>query len=61
MAEALRRHGAACGGSPDGRLWYGGAGVPLPDALHTLTHLLALLSRSDRPFSVVLDREAPWG
>lgn len=61
MAAAMRRNRAACGGTPDGRIWYGGSGVPLPDALHTLTHLLTLLSRSDRPLSLVLDREASCG
>ncbi|MDY0165927.1 MAG: hypothetical protein RBS80_05240 [Thermoguttaceae bacterium] len=61
MAAVMRRSEAACGGTPDGRIWYGTAAAPLPDALHTLTHLLALLSRSDRPFSMVLDREAPCG
>ncbi len=61
MTAAMRRSGAACGGTADGRFWYGGPGGPLPDALHTLTHLLALLSRSDRPFSLVLDRESPSG
>lgn len=61
MAAAMRRSEAACGGTPDGRIWYGAVAAPLPDALHTLTHLLALLSRSDRPFSLVLDREAPCG
>jgi phosphomannomutase len=37
----------------------GTAALPLPDALRTLTLLLVLLSRSDRPFSVVLDEESP--
>jgi len=34
-------------------------GKPLPDALMTLTQLLVLLSRDDRPFSAVLDQESP--
>ncbi len=60
MAAAMRRCKATCGADPDGRLWYGLTNAPLPDALHTLTHLLVLLSRSDRPLSLVLDREAIW-
>ena len=61
MAAAMRQHGAILGGGPSGRFWYAGhaaAGLPLPDALMTLTLLLELLSRTDDPLSVVLDREA---
>jgi len=57
----MRQHGAILGGGPSGRFWYAGhaaAGLPLPDALMTLTLLLELLSRTDDPLSVVLDREA---
>jgi phosphomannomutase len=56
MAAAMREHGALFGGGPSGRFWYTAAGPPLPDGLITLTLLLALLSRSDRPLSEVLDR-----
>ena len=61
MAAAMSEHAAAFGGGPSGRFWHQEAGIPLPDALMTITRLLVLLSRSDEPFSVVLDREAPWG
>jgi len=58
MAAAIDRQEAVFGGGPSGRFWYTTAGLPLPDAVMTLTLLLVLLSRSDRPFSEVLDREA---
>jgi phosphomannomutase len=61
MATAMRQHGAILGGGPSGRFWHTGhaaAGLPLPDALMTVTLLLELLSRTDDPLSVVLDREA---
>jgi len=63
MAAAMRQHGAILGGGPSGRFWHTGyaAGLPLPDALMTVTLLLELLSRTDDPFSVVLDREAAIG
>lgn len=68
MAEAMGRSAALLGGGPCGRVWY-----PLPcegwcdpgepcavaDALATLTLLLEVLSRSDRPLSGVLDAESP--
>ncbi len=60
MANAMRQHGATYAADAEGRLWHRVSSVPTPDALHTLTHLLVLLSRSDRPLSVVLDREAVW-
>ena len=59
MARAIRQSGATLGGGPSGRFWYSPAGLPLPDALRTLTRLLVLLSRSDRPLSAVLDDETP--
>jgi len=59
MAAAMREHGAIFGGGPSGRFWYSDAGPPLLDALRTVTLLLVLLSRSDRAFSEVLDRETP--
>ena len=61
MAAAMWEHKAIFGGGLDGRFWYVIAGVVLPDALMTITQLLTLLSRSDEPFSAVLDREAPPG
>jgi phosphomannomutase len=54
MARAMREQVALLGGGPSGRLWYPVDGVALPDALFTLTHLLVLLSRSDRPLSAVV-------
>ena len=59
MADSMRRHGAILGGGPSGRFWHAAGGVPVPDALRTLTQLLVLLSRSDRTLSEVLDHEAP--
>ncbi len=61
MADAMRKHRALLGGGRGGRFWYDVDGLPMPDALRTLTHLLVLLSHSDRHFSQVLDREAAWG
>jgi phosphomannomutase len=58
MAASLREHGALLGGGPNGRFWYH-AGYPTADALRTLTWLVVLLSRSDRPLTYVLDAEAP--
>ncbi len=58
MERAMRQHGALFGSGGDGRFWYAATGTPLPDALTTLTHLLVLLSQSDRPLSEVLDRRA---
>lgn len=55
MAAAMRGHGARFGGGPSGRFWHVVAGVPLPDALMTITRLLMLLSRSDEPLTAVLD------
>ena len=60
MSCAMQEHGAIFGGGPSGRFWHAEAGFPLSDALMTVTRLLLLLSRSDAPFSVVLDREAAW-
>jgi hypothetical protein len=59
--RAMRGRGAAIGGGVSGRLWHMVGGVPVADALRTLTLLLVLLSRSDRPFSAVLDHDAPLG
>jgi phosphomannomutase len=59
MYAAMRQHGATLGGGPSGRFWHSEAGLPLCDALMTVTRLLMLLSRSDEPFSQVLDRNTP--
>ena len=59
MAAAMLKHGAALGGGPSGRFWHAEAGLPLCDALMTVTRLLIVLSRSDEPLSQVLDRDAP--
>ena len=61
MAAAMRTHGGLLGGGQSGRLWYDCGGLPLPDALRTLTLLLVLLSQSDRPLSEVLDRRVGLG
>jgi phosphomannomutase len=58
MYAAMRQHGAIFGGGASGRFWYAAGGLPLPDALMTISLLLVILSRSDRRFSEVLDREA---
>jgi phosphomannomutase len=55
----MRKTQAALGIDVAGRLWYATGHAPLPDALRTLTHLVVHLSRNDRPFSAVLDQEAP--
>lgn len=57
MDHTMREHRAILGGGPSGRFWYA-CGPAVPDALRTLTHLLVLLSRSDRRMSEVLDAEA---
>ena len=49
MAAAMCQHGAIFGGGPSGRFWTPAGDIPLPDALRTLTLLLVLLSRDDRP------------
>jgi phosphomannomutase len=61
MAAAMNRPDAVLGGGPSGRFWHREATLPLPDVLMTVTRLLTLLSRSDEPFSAVLDRDVPIG
>ena len=61
LSAAMSQHGAVLGGGPSGRFWHCETGVPLPDALMTVTRLLVLLSRSDEPFSTVLDRDGNMG
>lgn len=58
MAAVMRKENALFGGGPSGRFWFGAPGFPAADALLTITALVVLLSRSDSPFSKVLDREA---
>ena len=54
--RVMRRTGAIFAGGPDGRFWYPSTdGHNSADALVTLTHLLRLLSQSDRRLSEVLD------
>ncbi len=61
MAAAMIEHVAALGGGPSGRVWHVEAGLPMPDALMTVTRLIGVLSRGDEPLSAVLDREAGLG
>ncbi len=61
MTAAMRKHAGLFGGGASGRLWYDSDGLPLPDALRTVSLLLVLLSQSDRPLSEVLDRQAALG
>ena len=61
MAAAMCEHRATLGGGPSGRFWHSVDGVPLPDALMTVTQFLVILSRNDAPLSKVLDRDAPVG
>lgn len=60
MHAAMQCGEAILGGGPSGRIWYRSVtGHASADALWTLTFLVELLSRSDRPLSEVLDAEAP--
>ncbi|MBN2293066.1 MAG: hypothetical protein JXM70_11610, partial [Pirellulales bacterium] len=61
LAELIGRHVEGQIDDGDGRLAYANAGVPLPDALRTLTLLLEILSQSDRPLSSVLDESRAGG
>ena len=61
MTAAMRKHDGSFGGGASGRLWYDCDGLPLPDALRTVSLLLVLLSQSDRPLSEVLDHRATPG
>ncbi len=52
----MREHRAILGGGSGGRIWYYEPGAySAADALRTVTLLLQILSRSDRPFSQILD------
>ena len=53
MADKMCNRTALCGGGSSGRFWFGHA-PPLSDALHALSLLLTLLSRTDEPLSAVL-------
>jgi phosphomannomutase len=58
MYRAMREHSARLGGGPTGRFWYGNEdGHVSADAVASVTHLLRILSRSDRQLSEVLDAE----
>ena len=58
MDQTMRAGRAILGAGPSGRFWYrSDDGHASADALMTLTCLLRLLSRSDRPLSQVLDVE----
>lgn len=59
MFAAMRAQNAMLGGGPSNRFWHADLGLPLPDALMTVTKLLTALSRGDDPLSRVLDRDAP--
>ena len=55
IAREMIASDAAFAGGPSGRFWYATDGVPVPDALMTVTLLLEILSQSDRRMSSVLD------
>ena len=59
VSRIMRENGAMLGFGPGVRYWHSMAGVPLPDALMTVTWLLKILSRGDEPLSGVLDRDSP--
>jgi phosphomannomutase len=61
MYASKRENQAVFGAGSSGRFWYSAGGLPLPDALMSISLLLVILSRSDRRFSEVLDREAAVG
>jgi phosphomannomutase len=52
MSHAMREQRATLGGGNSGHLWFREA-CPTSDAVITLAHVLALLSRSDAPLSEV--------
>ena len=52
MSRAMREQSASIGGGDSGHLWLHEA-CPTSDAVITLAHVLALLSRSDAPLSEV--------
>jgi phosphoglucosamine mutase len=56
MDTAMRDHDAVLGGGSSGRFWFRGP-TPTADALVLLTHLLRILSQSDRPMSEVMRNE----
>jgi phosphomannomutase len=60
MFRTLEHSGAAIGGGPSGRFWFAGP-APAADGLALLAWLLNLLSRADRPLSVVLDAAGTLG
>jgi phosphomannomutase len=52
MDESMRRHGAALGGGPGGRYWFGSQPAAA-DGLEALSLLLTVLSQSDRNLSEI--------
>ena len=52
MDENMRRHGAALGGGPSGRYWFG-SHPAAADGLEALSLLLTALSQSDRNLSEI--------
>ncbi|NLF06623.1 MAG: hypothetical protein GX594_01400 [Pirellulaceae bacterium] len=60
VSAAMRASGGgALGFGPGARYWHAAGGVPLPDALMTVTWLLKILSHGDEQLSGVLDRDVP--
>ncbi len=58
LAVVMQANDAALGAGAGGRFWHRDLGLPVPDALMTVTAILILLSRSDAPLSRVLDQLA---
>jgi len=54
--QAMQRHEAILALGAGGRIWYESSNHHAADALMTITHLLKLLSRDDRPSSEVVSR-----
>jgi phosphomannomutase len=52
MHQAMVNRRAVLGGGPSGRFWFAST-ICLPDALQAASHLLKMLSQSDRPLSEV--------
>lgn len=60
--RSMRDRDAPVGAGPGGHIWYRSPdGHVAPDGLRTLTWVLQILSRSDRPLSEVLDGAAAAG
>jgi len=61
ISTTIAHHRAILGGGPTTPIHHTLHGPPLPDALSTVTLLLEILSRTDRPFSDVLAHDAAIG